>query len=67
MCFSVICLTRLIYLIKIKDNIGLIKFVVLRNGIFRFSLFSVDNFLHYLALCGTSFVLRPQWDQEILK
>ena len=52
--FSVICLTRLIYLIKIKDNIGLINFMVLRKRIFRYFPFSIDNFLHYLALCGTS-------------
>ena len=67
MCFLAICLSKLIYFINIKDNIGLIKFVVLRKRIFRYFPFSINNFLNYLALCDTSFVLGQQWDQEILK
>ena len=58
LCFSAICLAKLIYLVKIKENIGFIKFVVMRKRIFfRYFPFSIDNLLHYLALCGTSFVL----------
>ena len=68
MCFLVICLIglkSLIYLIKISDNIDLIKFVATRKRIFRYFPLSVDNFLHYLALCGTSY--GTAGDQEILK
>ena len=54
-------------ILLVCTNIGLIKFVVLRKGILDFFPFSVDNFLHHLALHGTSFVLGQQWDQEILK
>ena len=45
---------KIIYLIKISDNIYLIKFVVWEKGFSKIFPFSVDNFLHYLALCGTS-------------
>ena len=41
--------------------------MVLKKGFLDFFPFSVDNFLHHLALRGTSFVLGQQWDQEILK
>ena len=36
---------KLIYLVKIKDNNGLIEFVVLRERTFRYFPFSMDNFL----------------------
>ena len=41
--------------------------MVFKKRIFRFFPFSIDNFLHYLALCGTNFIPGQQWDQEILK
>ena len=55
------------YSIKMKD-IGLIKFVVLRKRIFRYFPFSIDNFLHYLALCGMScFGTMGSGDEVVVK